>query len=279
MDRLDALYNRLHVRGFVVNSLPKSGTNLVKKAIAQFPGIRDSGERVFSKPELQFSAGELAGQEQVAIGIGQPAAIPARVLQQSLDKLGRARHAAWHVPYDPTTAAMLARNAINMVIVMRDPRDVVFSQVRYVMKLPDHRLHAHYASLPEHERVIASICGIPAGPAALVDIKTRCQMIMQWRDYSRTYLTTFERLVGPQGGGDRATQLAELAAVARHLGIRTSRARLDAIVDTLFGGTSTFHKGAIGGWREVITPEQKDVFKAVAGEILIDLGYERDMDW
>jgi GT2 family glycosyltransferase len=42
---------------------------------------------------------------------------------------------------------------------------------------------------------------------------------------------------------------------------------------------SFFRKGVSGDWREVFTERDKRVFKGEAGELLIELGYEKDLDW
>lgn len=42
----------------------------------------------------------------------------------------------------------------------------------------------------------------------------------------------------------------------------------------------TFRKG--GGarnWERRFTPEHKEQFKSVAGELLVELGYEQDLNW
>jgi hypothetical protein len=38
-------------------------------------------------------------------------------------------------------------------------------------------------------------------------------------------------------------------------------------------------KGIAGDWKEVITEEDKRIFKEAAGDLLIRLGYEKDDDW
>jgi hypothetical protein len=43
--------------------------------------------------------------------------------------------------------------------------------------------------------------------------------------------------------------------------------------------SGTFRKGQPGNWREHFTPANKALFKDVAGELLIQLGYERDNNW
>ena len=41
----------------------------------------------------------------------------------------------------------------------------------------------------------------------------------------------------------------------------------------------TFRRGKIGGWREEFSPENISIFKKVAGDLLIHLGYEKNFDW
>jgi Sulfotransferase domain len=42
---------------------------------------------------------------------------------------------------------------------------------------------------------------------------------------------------------------------------------------------SFYRRGVAGDWRNVFTEEDRRVFKEAAGEVLIQLGYERDDDW
>jgi hypothetical protein len=43
--------------------------------------------------------------------------------------------------------------------------------------------------------------------------------------------------------------------------------------------TSFFRKGIAGDWKNVFTEQDKRDFKAVAGDLLIELGYEKDKNW
>ncbi len=42
---------------------------------------------------------------------------------------------------------------------------------------------------------------------------------------------------------------------------------------------NTRRKGVVGEWRYEFTQEHKDYFKEIAGELLIELGYEHDANW
>jgi hypothetical protein len=41
----------------------------------------------------------------------------------------------------------------------------------------------------------------------------------------------------------------------------------------------TFRSGKTGEWKKHFTPEHMKLFKDVAGDLLIRLGYEKDNDW
>ena len=41
----------------------------------------------------------------------------------------------------------------------------------------------------------------------------------------------------------------------------------------------TFRSGKVGGWKDHFSPANKELFKSIAGELLIQLGYENDTRW
>jgi hypothetical protein len=43
--------------------------------------------------------------------------------------------------------------------------------------------------------------------------------------------------------------------------------------------SSFFRKGVAGDWKDVFTEQDRQIFKEEAGDLLIELGYERDHNW
>jgi hypothetical protein len=41
----------------------------------------------------------------------------------------------------------------------------------------------------------------------------------------------------------------------------------------------TFRTGKVGSWRSQFSPENKALFKEIAGDLLVRLGYEQDNNW
>ena len=56
---------------------------------------------------------------------------------------------------------------------------------------------------------------------------------------------------------------------------RLSKGRKKGVEDS----SSFLRKGVAGDWRDVFTERDKEVFKEAAGDLLIELGYERGNDW
>ena len=82
-----------------------------------------------------------------------------------------------------------------------------------------------------------------------------------------------------KGGGTRERQIETLKKMMSYLNIEVSQERLDYAADNLWGSSGTFRKGRIGSWKESFDENNKELFKAVMGQELIELGYEQDNNW
>jgi hypothetical protein len=307
---MNAIHNRSHVPAFLINSLPKAGTHLVGKAAGLFPGIHFSGihigkqarrtgglmtriiarlrllpiDRSIYQLLLEFEGllPKSSSETMVPIGIVQPRLARLSTVECILRWIDRGSFATAHIPFSQALSDVLKKNGMRMILVLRDPRDVVISQAKYVTSRPWHFLFEHYRGLSESEQIRVSITGIrsvpPHGERSL-SISERLQIILPWMQEPFTYVTRFEKLVGPQGGGSREEQVQELRNIATHLHIHCSQEHIERIADSIFGGTATFRRGIIGNWRSCFTEEHKRLFKEVAGQFLIDMGYEEGFDW
>lgn len=92
-------------------------------------------------------------------------------------------------------------------------------------------------------------------------------------------LIKFEDLIGSKGGGSDETQINTVKKIANNLGKKLTDNEIKIIADNLFGATWTFREGQIGCWKKYFKPIHKDCFKIVAGQLLIELGYEKDLNW
>jgi hypothetical protein len=282
LNLLNVIHNRFSTAAFLVNSLPKSGTNLLAKVVEQFPGVRAGGLHIGLSTLAKFNDSPGSEGPFVYIGIDCPQPIPHTALRQSLQRLRTGQYATAHIPYSKFTADLLLEMGIRSLLMIRDPRDVVVSHAHYVARTRDHFLFEYYKSLTASERIMKSIIGVghifSNGPV-LLDICERCRSVQGWNSQPLNYSTKFESLVGLQGGGSQDLQIDEITNIAHHLGVWIDPAKTERIGMHIFGGTSTFRRGKIGSWQFNFSEVHKDAFKEIAGKLLIELGYEKDFDW
>ena len=244
----------------LANSIPKAGTHLLTRCLTLMPGITDSGLRLRGRVHDQNLEARL---RRVGGGCFMPA----------------------HVYYTEQREQILSDLGFQIVLIIRDPRDIVVSHYHYVTYgSRRHQLRHYYRSLPDDAaRLMTSITGIQEPPSdagiRLPDIDSRYRSFLAWANHGAC-VVRFEHMVGPRGGGSDETQRVEILKIAEHLGVQLEKTDIQHIASNMFHrGSTTFRKGIIGDWKRHLTPEHRAAFKQIAGQLLVDLGYEPDQNW
>ena len=164
--------------------------------------------------------------------------------------------------------------------IYRDPRDMLVSQVFFATDMhEEHGMHDYYKSLPDFAaRLNVAITGIDRDGLKMVSVKQRYEGVFQWLEQKNTMCLRFEDLINNRD----ATLLAMLDEVEK-TGYKIPSPRekaLAVLVDAIQPKKShTFRSGKTGGWKQHFTDEHRKLFKEVAGDLLVRLGYEKNNDW
>jgi len=246
-------------------SFPKSGTHLLDQILLGFSKVAPFSTRLHS-----FYA-EYEGESGLK-----------RTPQQALDWLDSLRPcdiASAHLFARPEAVDRLIKSAFVPYFIFRDPRDVVVSHVFYVTDMEArHVHHDYYASLPDFDtRLKVSVLGRPEADVEFPDIAARFAPYLGWLDHPEVLSIHFEDLIN-----DRA---ATLNKIIDHFHARVPlQTPREQIFDSLEASINpkkspTFRSGKTGEWRKYFTDEHKKIFKDVAGDLLIRLGYEKNNSW
>lgn len=166
------------------------------------------------------------------------------------------------------------------VFILRDPRDIVVSHAFYIADMqPNHEWHERFRKVPLETRLTWLIQGHREGNRVLPSIRERCLSYLGWLEQPHVHVVRFEDLrLHPQDAvrgilafvrsrGMWSLRFPEAEAVARIVThIRPER-------------SGTFRQGTPGTWQTYFTPTHKRLFKDVAGDLLIQMGYEASYDW
>ncbi len=243
----------------LVNSYPKSGTHLLTTALEQLPDMRYSGILI----------------------------VPGETPQFDWDQLHRALAGAKHGQYvvghlwpEPEVLEILDHLEYRTLVAVRDPRDVVISMAMYASRNRRHPHHRRYTSQlkTDADRILATIEGFAGdaqGPGA-PEIGPSLYTFAPWLAAGNALVCRFEELIGEQGGGSRAAQLAVIRRIADYVGRSISAQSAERIADRTWSSASTtFRRGAVGEWRERFDARHHDAFaRQVDDAVLTAYGYE-----
>jgi len=260
-------------------TIPKSGTHLLSKCINLLKNKTVTDHVNPKKPS----------KSKKCINITQKIFIDSqddRILDRIIEKSHKGQSfASYHLVHSTIHEELLLKTAQVGLLLIRDPRDQLLSFINWVCE------HSIRDTKTFNKTLLDFIDGKKRSDVHVVRMHSLSNFIwsfgiaeyyklfLPWMSLKEFYTVRFENLVGSKGGGSDELQEQELSNIARHLNIPLSKERLEHTKANLFGGTNTFKKGQIGSWKEHFTPQHKAAFKRVAGQLLIDLGYEKDLNW
>lgn len=261
-------------------TIPKSGTHLLSKALNEM-GFRKI-----------FNVNRFLGQDaqslddNLSMGVDSPVAKSYSDVKQTMSGLAYPCYCIGHLPYSQAATTLLNELNFKKIVLVRDPRDVVISYYHYVTG-PDTSspVKQYYMNLENQDaQIMACITGVTTAQTEndgfLLDVATRVASVAKWSHEPQALLIRFEDMVGEQGGGDQIRQERTLNQLAQHLESNLSPLEISQIANRIFDRSSpTFRQGQIGAWRKYFKPQHIEVFKALTGSQLLELGYENSLDW
>jgi len=162
-----------------------------------------------------------------------------------------------------------------LVLNYRDPRDALISMATFLSGDGGHQISRQpeaavfrpiLQGLPSMSDRITYLLRDPAIPL-LADFESAISLL----HHPDVCPVSFEELVGEQGAGTAASQLATVRRVMDHV-----ESDLDpkAVAEKVYNRNSySFHRGQIGAWQQLFTSEHRRLFDARFGHLLEIFAY------
>lgn len=246
-------------------SFPKSGTHLLDQILLGFSNVAPYPKRLHSfYAEYEGESGKKRDPQQAL---------------NWLDSLRPRDVASAHLFARPETVTRVCTEKFIPYFIFRDPRDVVVSHVFYVTDMEArHVHHEYYKSLPDfNARLKVSILGRPDSNIEFSNIAERFEPYLGWLDRPEVLTIHFEDLIHHR----EATLTSIMDHFLSRVPLQTPRQLILASLEASINPTKspTFRSGKTGEWKKHFTEKHKKIFKDVAGNLLIRLGYEKDNKW
>ncbi|HET9907311.1 MAG TPA: sulfotransferase domain-containing protein [Anaerolineales bacterium] len=247
------------------NSKPKSGSHLLIQILAGLCKIAPY-KYVTADPVRTITKGGGRNEKE-------------KILHE-LQGISRGVIGWGYVEATPENVTFLCQPGRVNYFVYRDPRDLLVSQVFFATNMyEDHGMHEFYKSLPDvGARLKVAITGIRENGLHMVSVKQRYEGVFQWLEQKQVMCIRFEDLIDNRDATLNA-MLDEVEKTGYQIPMPRETA-LSILVDAIQPAKShTFRSGRTGGWKTYFHDEHKKLFKDVAGDLLVRLGYEKDNDW
>lgn len=245
-----------------VAGLPKSGTTWMERMLSSYPGYQE-----MMTPEVIEYEVEHRGSHDYEL--------PANLFHRLDNMLAVLK---LHVHGSSHNAELLQEADVPYLIMYRDLRDVAVSHVYYVQRTPWHPEYPDYDGLSierglHHfsKTLLPEFIDWTLSWHANRDPDQ--SLVVRYEDLLTDTMNTFREVVQLFDLPDDPETIESIVEAHRFENLSGGRSRGEHEDD------SFFRKGVSGDWKNHFTPELKTLFKEEAGQVLIEFGYENDLDW
>mgnify|MGYP001407164782 CR=1 FL=1 len=235
-------------------TMPKSGTNLLQRILVLHPAL----SRAWLPTLGRRNAKKWSRPRELFSGISSGKIISS------------------HFDFDEGLARLMSEElGYKVLLMVRDPRDVVISDMHYIQTWPGHPLKKQISALVDDK---ARLLELIEGRKGISNIRDQILRFSNWTKFAHTI--RFEDAVGSQGGGSDSAQLSVVKDVFDYINLPLKEADARSIAaNARSSKTQTFRTGRIRNWKTLFDEDVKKAFCEVAGDLLIELGYETGTEW
>jgi hypothetical protein len=249
----------------LANSFPKSGTHLLLQILEALPDTVNYGSFIASMPTITFRERSKSAHLRLIKNI-----VPGEVLPA-------------HLFFSPIYQQELNNKNCVHYFIYRDLRDVAISDAYYLTYMnPYHRMHKYFSKKCKtmEERISTAILGVTEQdfPYDYPNIAKRFARYRGWLLCPEVLSIKYEELVSER----RISVLRKM--VEHYFNSSRKNFQFEEVLETAIENidpfkSHTYRKGRVGGWRDAFTDLHRSQMKAVAGDLLVGLGFEEDFNW
>ncbi|HEX9600245.1 MAG TPA: sulfotransferase domain-containing protein [Mariniflexile sp.] len=187
-----------------------------------------------------------------------------------------------HIGYSKEVLKLFKKKNIKIFFIIRDPRDVICSTVRWVIDLRKNwEAHTFFKTLNKGDQISYVIKGLPniepfknKGSCLLWDkpLKERYQNLTPWTESLDVCVLKYEDLSG--NNGERQLEIS-INKVLEFLKIEDKSLVKSLRTKIINKNSQTFHTGKSGGWKKEFTEKNlKEFVESGSEELVRKFNYE-----
>jgi hypothetical protein len=281
----------------LVNSLPKSGTHLLTRAIEIFGYKEYSTHRGYIRrmlDSLGFSTPKYFNYRQakdslkkgkstdnkIAIGAFTPYFVNQPTMRYWLNTVPYGQYIQGHIPFTPALTPIITELNYFHLVIIRDPRAVVASLIPFILNAQSTGMGVHFLAndfkaMSPMQRLHFVLEG---GYASKAEVKVDSfievyRSMLAWHNEPNCLLVRFEDLVGEQGGGNTDKQKNVVTNIASYLDVKFDEDISSKLSQIYNPSARTFRIGKIDGWKNSMDLESIEYLTDYCKPLCSEAGY------
>lgn len=249
--RIFTIIGRFKGPKVLINTIPKSGTNLISNTLRYFPYLgRSLTKTIFIENGFD------------------------NFIYRKIENIKNGQYCVAHLPFNDKLNSILNKCNIKTIFMVRDPRDILVSYIKYVTEIDTkHKSHSYFKDLKnDDDRLLAAINGKTNIVEPIKNILTKYS---QWLTQSNCLTIKYEDLIGEKGGGNRDIQKSTIKSIAAFLNIKITDLQIEKIAFKIYSRKSpTFRRGQISDWKNYFNSNHIKTIKESSSNIFSTYGYK-----
>lgn len=281
----------------LINSIPKSGTHLLSKAVELFNYREhyDARESTNTEPPIYpiflnykevkqalLKENKLEQRDSLSIPIGTlaPIYVEPDIFADWMAAVPQGRYILGHVVWQANLSVLLKKLNYCHLFIIRDPRAVLASLLCFILDargMPKkHFLEADFKLLSPKQRLSLILDG---GYVTLADVNVEpfCDIfrsMLAWKTDADCLVLRFEDLIGEKGGGTTHQQKKAVQQIASYLGKTFSEQVATEFQKIYNPAARTFRKGSIDSWKHTLDAEDIGRVNEYCQPLCSEAGYQ-----
>ena len=214
-------------------------------------------------------------KKNVPVSVSAPVKITKSTYASLFKALSPGQFIIGHVPFSIEAQNAQKKYVDISITIIRDPRDMIFSMIRHIKERRQHHGFNYLFNVltNDTDRFFAIAEGYENSFGKMIGVEEMLISMLNWQTNKSNICVRFEDIIGKKGGGESYLQLKTMNTLLSFIGQNLSNENLEKLVEETFGKSSTFRKGQIYGWKDVLNNENNEKFERRFHDLLAKTGY------
>lgn len=261
----------------LISSLAKSGTNYLSGVFDDL-GYKESSagfsyQSICSNFYLLRLMVRGGGVSKSPLLVGYDFKVPfsPKWIETKILGIGEQEYLTCHCNYTDQFYSMVKTNNVQVIKLVRHPKDVLVSYKEYVCKTKNNPFNKAFNKMSDADIWRLLVEGGEVEGVYFSSLREKLLSVDEWFNFDRAVVVKYEELICPVD--DATGRVADsIKLLSDSIGVKNED--FTASLRTMYGNSHTFNKGGAGRYKEILPSVVNEKIDFFCGDIIRRWGYD-----